>query len=167
MVPRIGRWWIKIIEFNFDVEHRAGTSLGHVDALSRNPGTAEKEPEKLSVLLNTLELEDWLAIAQREDEKLCKIVEILKNKETTSKDHQRIKEEYTMVDGRLYKTVNNKRLWVVPKRARAEIVRRYHNNVGHPALENTVERIKRFFLVPLSSSLCKGIHWFLLRLFVQ
>ncbi|KAK9693072.1 RNase H-like domain found in reverse transcriptase [Popillia japonica] len=39
LVPRIGRWWLAIQEYKFDVEYRAGHKMSHADALSRNPRT--------------------------------------------------------------------------------------------------------------------------------
>ena len=35
--PQLARWLNMIAEFNFTVKHRAGTSMSHVDALSRDP----------------------------------------------------------------------------------------------------------------------------------
>ena len=33
------RWSLKLAELDFAVEHRAGSKIGHVDALSRHVGT--------------------------------------------------------------------------------------------------------------------------------
>jgi len=33
--PRVARWAMALQEFEFKVEHRAGTKMRHVDALSR------------------------------------------------------------------------------------------------------------------------------------
>lgn len=37
LVPRIARWWLKLLEFDFELVHRAGTQNAHADALSRAP----------------------------------------------------------------------------------------------------------------------------------
>jgi len=37
LLPRIGRWWLEVQEFTFDIEYRAGTRMTHADALSRTP----------------------------------------------------------------------------------------------------------------------------------
>jgi len=37
LLPRIGRWWLEVQEFTFDIEYRAGSKMAHADALSRNP----------------------------------------------------------------------------------------------------------------------------------
>lgn len=36
LVPRIARWWLFLQDYNFEVKHRPGTQMKHVDALSRN-----------------------------------------------------------------------------------------------------------------------------------
>ena len=35
--PRIARWWLKLQKFDFELIHRAGIRIPHVDALSRAP----------------------------------------------------------------------------------------------------------------------------------
>ena len=37
LIPRIGRWWLSTLEYDFEVEFRPGTKMAHADALSRNP----------------------------------------------------------------------------------------------------------------------------------
>lgn len=37
LLPRIGRWWLEVQEYTFDIEYRAGSKMAHADALSRNP----------------------------------------------------------------------------------------------------------------------------------
>lgn len=34
LTPRIGRWWLTFQEFDFTVEHRAGSKMGHVESQS-------------------------------------------------------------------------------------------------------------------------------------
>ncbi|KAK9721408.1 Reverse transcriptase (RNA-dependent DNA polymerase) [Popillia japonica] len=83
LIPRIARWWLKIQEYNFEVQHRAGTQMCHVDALSRNPGEDTEETgedtegaQGLTVLYQTLDETDWLTLAQRQDPKIQEIVDI-------------------------------------------------------------------------------------------
>ncbi|GFX06989.1 transposon Ty3-I Gag-Pol polyprotein [Trichonephila clavipes] len=35
--PRIARWALYLQEFNYTIEHRTGSKMAHVDALSRPP----------------------------------------------------------------------------------------------------------------------------------
>lgn len=49
------------MDYDFEVEHRAGDKMNHVDALSRNPSTSKEmvdETEKLYVLQSTMSKED-------------------------------------------------------------------------------------------------------------
>ncbi|KAK9688368.1 Reverse transcriptase (RNA-dependent DNA polymerase) [Popillia japonica] len=66
MIPRIARWWLKIQECSFEVQHRAGMQMCHVDALSRNPvdpGEDTEGAQGLTVLYQTLDEPDWLTLA--------------------------------------------------------------------------------------------------------
>jgi len=162
IVPRIGRWWLQIMDYDFEVEHRAGDKMDHVDALSRNPNAEEKsileETEIFHVLLNTMDNDDWLTLAQRHDNKLNEIIRIvgIGGEQVLNKAERKIQEEYSVVDGRLYRRNNDKLLWVVPKRARSQITRLCHNNVGHPAVENTLERLRRHYWFPYMKRYVKG-----------
>jgi len=162
IVPRIGRWWLQIMDYDFEVEHRAGDKMDHVDALSRNPNAKEEsileETEIFHVLLNTTDSDDWLTLAQRHDNKLNEIIRIvgLGGEKVLSKAERQIQEEYSVVDGRLYRRNSDKLLWVVPKRARGQITRLCHNNVGHPAVENTLERLRRHYWFPYMKRYVKG-----------
>lgn len=46
MLARTARWWLRLQEFNFDVECRPGTKMQHADALSRSPYC---EPDEMEV----------------------------------------------------------------------------------------------------------------------
>ncbi|GFS96079.1 uncharacterized protein TNCV_3309021 [Trichonephila clavipes] len=37
LITRIARWALQLEEFDYEIEHRAGSRMKHVDALSRNP----------------------------------------------------------------------------------------------------------------------------------
>lgn len=65
----------------------------------------------------------------------------LAEKEVLSKFERQIKEEYSVIDGRLYRRNNDKLLWAVPEQARSQIARLCHIDVGYPAVENTLERL--------------------------
>lgn len=68
LVPRIGRWWLAIQEFTFDVEYRPGLKMAHADALSRNP--INQTVDVLSVNINEVNItnNDWVLHAQLMDE---------------------------------------------------------------------------------------------------
>lgn len=64
--PRIGRWWLKIQDFDFELIHRPSDKTQHVDALSRNPVEPAREIEvaDLKILGIQITEEDWLTTMQ-------------------------------------------------------------------------------------------------------
>lgn len=67
--PRINRWVLELLQYDYVTEHRPGAKMTHVDALSRLPG------EILIVEDNSFELN--LALGQGRDNKLRKLREEL------------------------------------------------------------------------------------------
>jgi hypothetical protein len=66
LYPRVARWCVKLQDYDFSIEYRAGSKMGHVDYLSRNPIDTicvVKAPEPLCVV-NSEPLRDY----QRSDE---------------------------------------------------------------------------------------------------
>nr|CAI5866928.1 unnamed protein product [Callosobruchus analis] len=89
MNPRVGRWWMKSLEFHFEIRHRPGRQMTHVDALSRNPVAPAQEIDcvkSINCLMNTLEEDDWLCILQKEDPKLRLMMENIEKQEKSSED---------------------------------------------------------------------------------
>lgn len=37
LIRRIARWWVRLQEYDCNIEYRAGVRMAHVDALSRAP----------------------------------------------------------------------------------------------------------------------------------
>lgn len=71
LIPRIGRWWLLIQEYDFKVEYHAGLKMAHVDALSRNSlagAHADDDPHVYNISLSD---DDWILAAQLNDES-CK-----------------------------------------------------------------------------------------------
>lgn len=63
LIPRVARWWLRVQEFDFEIIHKPGKSMQHVDALSRNA---------VEVDINTINAEDWFLAVQLQDELLNK-----------------------------------------------------------------------------------------------
>ncbi|KAK9738527.1 RNase H-like domain found in reverse transcriptase [Popillia japonica] len=134
MVSRVARWWLRSLEFSFEIRHRPGTQMCHVDALSRNPAGEPEETEcatGLLVLANSFEESDWLCILQKQDSKIRDIVEILNKETKNTEEEKRVDREYEIRDGRLFKKDMDNVLWVVPKRARWQITKKWHDDIGH------------------------------------
>lgn len=108
VIPRIARWVYQTQEFNYQINHRPGTRMHHVDALSRNPLDTGKLLEA-----QVITEADWLLSVQEQDPNLCKIRDILLageidgNKDTFNK--------YEVLGNKVYRRTEVGREWVVPK----------------------------------------------------
>lgn len=140
LIPRIGRWWLEIQEYSFEIEYRAGKKMTHVDALSRNPiaGT-DLEVEVFQIDLTEA---DWITAAQLQDEQISRIRKILANKIKNS-DTKLYFNQYELKGNKLYRKLENgNNAWVVPRAARMQICRLCHDDSGHLGIEKVLQRIR-------------------------
>lgn len=151
LIPRIARWWLTLQEFNCTIEYKAGSKMGHVDALSRNP---IQDDETLCTdsypSVMTINQQDWLHTLQLGDSELRRTKEIVSN-DMTPKDLQHIKDNYVVKDNKLFRCINGDRndlRWVVPKGARWQVCKMNHDDIGHFGVEKTLDRIKRHYWFP-------------------
>lgn len=107
--------------------------MAHVDALSRNPMPQTHDVMVVSDC-------DWLATVQGADSEIQRIVGILKDPQFD--DVIDIKSNYKLKNDRLYRVTSDGDRWVVPKGVRWQIVKQNHDDIGHFALDKTLERIK-------------------------
>lgn len=136
IMPRIARWWLSIQDYDISIEYRPGERMKHVDALSRHPVD--------TMNINRLEVSDWFYTVQCQDEKLNAIASQLKNNIASSD----IKNNYEMIDNRLYrKTLNGNRL-VVPNAARWKIMQMHHDDIGHVGFNRCSDLIKNEYWFP-------------------
>lgn len=150
LIPRIARWWLQISEFDFNIEHRAGCRMSHVDALSRNPPVQENTDSRVfkandNVVLN-ISVENWLLTLQLADPELVRITKILKPK--TDEDVVDIKKNYVMKDNVLHRKVGDQLKLVVPRNARWQVCRMNHDDIGHFGQAKTLERIQDQYWFP-------------------
>lgn len=139
IIPRIARWWLSIQDYDMSVEYRPGERMKHVDALSRNPVD--------TVNVNRLEVVDWFYTVQYQDEKLKQIIDQLKNDSAAAE----IKNNYVIIDDRLYrKTLYGNRL-VVPTLARWRVIQMHHDDIGHVGLHKCMDLIKKDYWFPKMS----------------
>ena len=119
---RLLRWSIKLSELDFVVEHRPGSKIGHVDALSRHVGTV-----KYGAVLSK-------EIVLREQEK-----EVLCMKQTAGTYNSK-REFFLDADGILYKRKSdgNHQL-LVSQTLVHDVMRQNHDPVyvAHPGIERT------------------------------
>lgn len=133
ILPQIARWWLLLQEFSIGIEHRAGTKMKHVDALSRN-AISEAPVEIIDNFIFYISTDDWLISGQLTDLKLQEIKDILE-KAPEDDYERRIHREFKLVNHLIYRVVKRKTLWVVPQKMRREIVRMAHDEVAIPLLK--------------------------------
>ncbi|GFX23414.1 transposon Tf2-6 polyprotein [Trichonephila clavipes] len=126
--PRIARWALYLEEFNYTIEHRTGSKMAHVDALSR--------PPHCMLIQNSVHLQ-FLKAQQAEDQ----ITTIKALLETTPHDNYIVKNKL------LYKTVNGTDLLVVPDEMQANIIKTAHER-GHFAVLRTQDLVSKDFYIP-------------------
>ena len=125
---KIARWALMLSDFDYKIEHRKGTSMRHVDALSRNPICMIIQD---STILKITQ-------AQETDEHIKAIKEILQNKPY---------DDYLIKNNVLYKCVNGNDLLVVPEEMQMNLIRAAHEK-GHFAVKRTEENLNNEFYIP-------------------
>lgn len=136
---RIGRWVLELSEYQYKIVHRSGQYMRHVDALSRNPFISENSSQIHNVNVVTITESDWLLAAQHHDVNIQHIREILETDDYNA--NKQIFNQYELRGGTIYKITSFGLRWVVPKRARMQIVRLNHDDVGHFAVDKTYELV--------------------------
>jgi len=128
--PRIARWALELQDFDYRPEHRAGTKMSHVDALSR--------------VYDVLVIEDNSFEANL---RLCQTLDptIRGIREKLEKSEDRY---YEMRERLVYKKWGQKFLFYVPHDMEYEIMHRHHNELGHFATEKTCEIIMQSYWFP-------------------
>lgn len=139
IVPRIGRWWLQLQDFDFEIEYRPGAKMAHVDFLSRNPQETKRSVNVLNVI-NITESE-WLLAAQLQDEQITEIRNILASGENNASNKSYF-DNYILKDDKVYRKLGNKAKWVVPKQNRWQICKLCHDDIGHFGLEKTLAKIQ-------------------------
>lgn len=149
--PQIARWYTTLMEYDFEIRHRKGTSMCHVDALSRAPVDEddtfmEDLTDKKFLMFSIMIEEDKILMIQLSDEKLRELIEILKKEpeEISRKEKGRVR-DFRLEEGRLYKAVKvngeDRSLCVIPDTMRKAIVMKYHDQMGHFSVDKTVAKI--------------------------
>lgn len=126
--PKIWRWAEKLEDFDYTLEHRSGTKMRHVDALSRNAVMTIIEDGILA----------RVKAAQADDSELRMIIETLKLKPDN---------KYTLMGGVLYKFVEGRDVLVVPNRMQNEVIQAVHHR-GHLSVKRTEDAIRKEYFMP-------------------
>ncbi|GFS98476.1 retrovirus-related Pol polyprotein from transposon 17.6 [Trichonephila clavipes] len=138
LITRIARWALQLEEFDYEIEHRAGSRMKHVDALSRYPVMMVCNDTLTSKLKN----------AQEEDDNIQTLKSLLEKQES---------EEFFERNGILYKYLNGRELIVTPKAMQAELIKLIHEN-GHFSVGKTEEIVKQEFLSQIYPTSLKNTY---------
>jgi len=126
--PRIARWTLRLQNYNFKIQHRAGTKMSHVDALSR-----------ISSITRYKSIDEELQYRQLTDPKIQAISNLLE-----TSDH----EEYTLIDGLVYKKGPDKPKFYVPEPMVGNLLRLYHDDQAHCSIEKTYQGLASNYWFP-------------------
>ncbi|GBM60122.1 Transposon Ty3-I Gag-Pol polyprotein [Araneus ventricosus] len=137
LITRIARWALQLEEFEYEIEHRTGKRMQHVDALSRHP--------VMIISNNTLTAK--LKKAQDEDKNIQTLKSLLEKNET---------EEFFERSGILYKYINGRELIVTPKEMQVELIKLDHKN-GHFSVAKTEEIVNQEFFIPNLTNIVKSV----------
>lgn len=127
---RVARWVLLLEDFDYEVIHRLGKSMMHVDALSRNP-----LPATLYICENDDGLIARLRSAQDKDKDLKQIIDAATRNEADG---------FIIRNKLLYKCMEGEMLVVVPKSMEVQIIRRAHDR-GHFGINKTEAVVKKDF----------------------
>lgn len=144
IIPRIARWVLSTQEFSFEIVHREGTRMQHVDALSRNPVLCGEKSE-CEIIMSITEA-DWLLSVQMQDPQLVKIKEIIESGQ--AEENRDIFNKYEVLGGKVYRRTTQGRRWVVPKKCIWQILKCNHDDLGHFSVDKTIERIQYAYWFP-------------------
>jgi hypothetical protein len=119
--PRIARWTIRLQSYNFEIVHRHGAKMSHVDALSR-----------IVAAIETLPLEKELYYKQLTDPQIQTLTNSLEENNS---------DKFELIEGLVYRKFPDKSRFYVPESMVPNVIRVYHDNNAHCGVEKTVQGI--------------------------
>ena len=128
--PRIARWALELQHYDYTPEHRAGTRMTHVDALSRSNAILVIEDNPF----------EWnLTVSQSRDPEIVKIRERLEKSEDKL---------YEMRNGVIFRKKNDELRFYVPAHMENNVLYKYHDEMGHLGVEKTTDAINSTYWFP-------------------
>lgn len=127
---RIVRWALELENFNYTIVHRAGTKIGHDDALSR----VEKENCGVVATIESEDIYFQLCAAQARELKL--------------KLENGTMDGYDMLNGVVYKKTKNGLRFYVPTAMETEVIRTIHEKIGHLGVDKCYLKMRDHYWFP-------------------
>lgn len=138
---RIARWVMALTEFSFDIKHRPGGQMQHVDCLSRNPPVSKK-----TIAVTIINKEDWLLATQTQDKMIKALQTILKSGEVDK--NRGVFNDYVLKGEVVYRNTPRGPRRVAPKGIRFQLCHMNHDEIGHFAFNKTYEIIASKYWFP-------------------
>jgi len=115
--PRISRWILALQNYHFDMVHRSGGKMVHVDALSRSVGAIDELP-----------IERKLEYVQLADPVIRKISRRLELEDD---------DRFALIDGLVYRKVDENFRFVIPEAMIYSVLKIYHDDMAHCGTRKT------------------------------
>jgi len=129
--PRIARWAMFLQQYDYEIIHRPGKRMVHVDALSKCNSI---------LVLEGNTFEQTLSIKQDQDQRICKIRDQLEKREDKL---------YELRDGLVYRKINKHRLlFYVPESMENNVIRTCHDDLGHVGAKKVISNIMKVYWFP-------------------
>lgn len=130
--PKISRWMFEIEQYNYTISHRKGSSMGHVDALSRcHPVVATVSTEEIDLHLQATPSRDAVI------SELCRRLE----KEPV--------ENFELCNGLVYRKLSDTRSALyVPSEMEDNVIRLVHEKVCHLSVDMCYDQIRLHYWFP-------------------
>lgn len=135
--PRVARWWIKLQDFDFDIEYRPGYKMTHVDYLSRNAAV----PLKQILVSRVFDADKPKTIRDYQSEDVfCQTI--------INKTHQ--EPGYMVKDNLVFlrTTSDGRERCFVPIAARLEIMKLYHDASSHIGADKMLMKLQEDLIWP-------------------
>lgn len=136
---KVARYVEYMQDFTFEIVHRSGDRMKHVDSLSRNAVMMVSEEENIAAKIKSL---------QKEDDDLKHIFTILEKQPY---------EDFMVRNGILFKYHEGYEILVVPKSMEEEVIKIAHEN-GHFGMKKMEQQIRqRYYIKALKEKMQKCI----------
>lgn len=136
--PKISRWALELQDYDYEVEHRIGKRMGHVDALSRCTNI---------MIIDDNSFENCLYAAQHRDPTIKNIMSMLEEKESPI---------YSLVNGLVYRKMGDDILFYVPAQMENSVIRTHHEAMCHLGVVKLCEFLRRTYWFPSMTSKVKS-----------
>jgi len=141
--PRIGRWFMKLSEYQYKIEHLKGDRNLIANALSRSPVESEQSVEVASLNVFGIKITtDWVAALQKDDEEVAGMIAKIEANDPTTKG------KYVIENSRLYRMTEGRWRLYLPIDLRYDVVSTTHRELVHLGIDKTLSKLKEHFYFP-------------------